>query len=226
VKQAPGEDGRGVIHIKEEISMIIGYAQVSTVEQGLDLQKEALEQGAIDRLFTDVASAAKAKRPQLTLALSQLRAGDTFVVWKLDGLGLRLARLVDTIEELTRRGIGFRSLTEGIDTTAGTTTGELTAHLFATLAQLERDLIRERADAYPARRPAQGRRRGRRSKLDEQHRALAVALHKDPSNSIADICQRLGIGRMTLYRYLAEKGHKEGRDTPPCGAGGGSAAEV
>ncbi len=205
--------------------MNIGYAQVSTVEQGLDLQKEALEQRAIDRLFTDVASAAKAKRPQLTLALSQLRAGDTFVVWKLDGLGLHLARLVDTIEELTHRGIGFRSLTEGIDTTA-TTTGELTAHLFATLAQLERDLAPERAGAGPARRSAQGRRGGRRSKLEEQERALAVALHKDPSNSIDDICQKLSISRRTLYRYVAERGHEEGRDTPPCGAGGGSAAKV
>ncbi len=185
--------------------MIIGYAQVSTIEQALDLQKEAVEQGVIERLFTDVVSTAKAKRPQLTLALSQLRAGDTFVVWKLDGLGLRLACLVDMIEELTRRGIGFRSLTEGIDTTAGTTTGELTAHLFATLAQLERDLAPERAGAGPARRSAQGRRAGRRSKLEEQERALAVALHKDPSNSIADICQRLSISRGTLYRYLAER---------------------
>lgn len=123
MKQAQGEDGRGVIRVKEEINMIIGYAQVSTVEQALDLQKEALEQRAIDRLFTDVASTAKAKRPQLTLALSQLRAGDTFVVWKLDSLGLRVGRLIDTIEELTRRGIRFRSLTEGIDTTA-TSTGE------------------------------------------------------------------------------------------------------
>lgn len=206
--------------------MNIGYAQVSTVEQALDLQKEALEQGVIDRLFTDVASTAKAKRPQLTLALSQLRAGDTFVVWKLDGLGLRVGRLIDTIEELTRRGIRFRSLTEGIDTTAGTTTGELTAHLFATLAQLERNLVRERAGAYPARRPAQSRRRDRRSKLEEQERALAVTLHKDPSNSIDDICQKLSISPRTLYRYVAERGHEEGRDTPPCGAGGGSAAEV
>ena len=205
MKQAQGEDGRGVIRIKEEISMNVGYAQVSTVEQALDLQKEALEQGVIDRLFTDVASTAKANRPQLTLALSQLRAGDTFVVWKLDGLGLRVGRLIDTIEELTRRGIRFRSLTEGIDTTAGTTTGELTAHLFATLAQLERNLVPERAGAGPARRPAQGRRRGRRFKLEEQERALAVALHKDPSNSIADICQRLSISRGTLYRYLAER---------------------
>jgi DNA invertase Pin-like site-specific DNA recombinase len=184
--------------------MLIGYAWVSTDEEAFDLQKEALDRAGVDRLYADVTIAADAKRPQLEQALSQLRQGDTLVVWKLDRLGRSVQHLIETVEELTRRGIGFRSLQESIDTT--TSVSKLMFHAFGrAMAEFERDLIQEQTAAGPARTPAPGRRRGRRFKLDEQKQALAVMLYKDPSNSVAALCRRFRIGRTTLYRYVGER---------------------
>jgi DNA invertase Pin-like site-specific DNA recombinase len=183
--------------------MLIGYARVSTPEQSLELQRDDLDRVGIERLFADVASGARAERPQLEQALSHLREGDTLVVWKLDRLGRSLRHLVETVDDLSKRGIGFRSLQENIDTTSPT--GKLVFHVFAALAEFERDLIRERTGAGLAAARARGRRGGRKHKLDERRRAQAVTLHKDPTNTIDDICRTLRIGRTTLYRYLGEQ---------------------
>lgn len=121
---------------------LIGYARVSTVEQNLSLQKDALAKTACQDIFADHASGAKAERPRLAEALAFCRRGDTLVTWKLDRLGRSMAHLIETARKLEAKGVGFRSLTEGVDTT--TPGGTLVFHLFGALAQFERDLIRER----------------------------------------------------------------------------------
>ena len=187
--------------------MLIGYARVSTAGESFDLQKEALDRAGVDRLLTDVASGANAKRPRLEQALSQLREGDTLVVWKLDRLSRNLGHLIETVENLGRRGIGFRSLQDNIDTT--TSASEPVFHVFTALAQFHRDLIRERNGAGRAKARARGRRGGRKPKLDERGRVQAVMLHKDLTKSVADICQTLQIGRRTLYRYVSKESKRK-----------------
>src|SRR5919202_1308927 len=125
--------------------MLIGYARVSTNEQNLDLQRDALERAGCDLIFDDHVSGTKARRPGLEQALSHLRAGDTLVVWRLDRLGRSLRHLIDTGTDLQGKGVGFKSLTENIDTT--TTGGRLVFNIFASLAEFERDIIRERTEA-------------------------------------------------------------------------------
>ena len=125
--------------------MLIGYARVSTTDQNLDLQQDALKAAGCERILTDTASGAKTERPGLNKALAECRSGDTLVVWKLDRLGRSLPHLVETVRELVARGVGFRSLQENIDTT--TSGGKLIFHIFASLAEFERDIIRERTNA-------------------------------------------------------------------------------
>src|ERR671932_2864777 len=139
--------------------MLIGYARVSTDEQNLDLQLSALKQAGCEQLYTDKVSGTKATRPGLEEAFSHLRAGDTFVVWRLDRLGRSLRHLIDTVTDLQERGVGFKSLTESIDTTTGG--GKLVFHVFAALAEFERDIIRERTHAGLTAARARGRRGGR-----------------------------------------------------------------
>src|SRR5918995_2311457 len=134
---------------------LLGYARVSTTDQQPQLQVDALERAGCYRVFTETASGARADRPILEQLLDQLRPGDTLVVWKLDRLGRSLRHLVETISELADRGIGFRSLQEAIDTT--TPGGKLVFHVFAALAEFERDLIRERTSAGLAAARARGR---------------------------------------------------------------------
>src|SRR4029434_5299820 len=138
--------------------MLIGYARVSTHDQTLALQQDALTQAGCERLFTDTASGAKADRPGLEEALSHIRSGDTLVVWKLDRLGRSLPHLIETITRLQERGIGFKSLTEQIDTT--TSGGKLIFHVFGALAEFERDVIRERTQAGLIAARARGRHGG------------------------------------------------------------------
>src|SRR5215212_1666587 len=126
-------------------SMLIGYARISTTEQTLDLQRDALEKAGCDQIFADRVSGTKAERKGLTEALSHLRAGDTLVVWRLDRLGRSLRHLIDTITALNDRGVGFKSLQENIDTT--TSGGKLVFHIFGALAEFEREIIRERTQA-------------------------------------------------------------------------------
>jgi DNA invertase Pin-like site-specific DNA recombinase len=125
--------------------MLIGYARVSTADQTLDLQKDALQKAGCERTFTDTASGAKSERIGLDEALSYVRAGDTLVVWRLDRLGRSLRHLIETITGLANRGIGFKSIMESIDTT--TSGGKLIFHIFGALAEFERDIIRERTQA-------------------------------------------------------------------------------
>ena len=182
--------------------MLIGYARVSTDDQKLHLQTDALQKAGCERLFTDTASGAKAARPGLEETLAFARKGDTLVVWKLDRLGRSLRHLIETVTALQGRKVGLRSLQESIDTT--TSGGKLIFHVFGALAEFERDVIRERTHAGLQAARARGRRGGRPRALDERRRAQARTLHQDPTNSIADICRTLRIGRSTLYRYLAE----------------------
>jgi DNA invertase Pin-like site-specific DNA recombinase len=182
--------------------MLIGYARVSTQDQTLDLQTDALTQSGCEKIFTDTMSGAKAERPGLQDAMTHLRAGDTLVVWRLDRLGRTLKQLIATITDLSERDIGFKSLQENIDTT--TSGGKLIFHIFGALAEFEREIIRERTNAGLQAARARGRLGGRpkTQSLDPKKMALAKQLHDDHSRSVQEICEMLQIGRSTLYRYL------------------------
>jgi DNA invertase Pin-like site-specific DNA recombinase len=180
--------------------MLIGYARVSTQEQTLDLQRDALTRAGCDKIFTDTLSGAVAERPGLSEALQYVREGDTLVVWKLDRLGRSLKHLIETVTVLDEQGIGFRSITESIDTT--TPGGKLIFHVFGALAEFERDLIRERTKAGLAAARARGRKGGRPRKLDEKKIALLQRLHQDKTTAIQDILDALNISKATLYRYV------------------------
>ena len=183
--------------------MLIGYARVSTHEQNLDLQEDALKAAGCKKVYTDKISGTKAERPGLEKALADVRPGDSLVVWKLDRLGRSLQHLIETVTDLSHRGVGFRSLQEAIDTT--TSSGKLIFHVFGALAEFERDLIRERTLAGLAAARVRGRTGGRPRNLDDKKMRHAVMLHSDPTNSVKDICRTLGISKATLYRYLAEQ---------------------
>ena len=183
--------------------MLIGYARVSTQEQTLDLQKDALEKIGCIKIFSDVVSGAKAERTGLHEALEYVREGDTLVVWKLDRAGRSLTHLIELLKDLKERGIEFVSLTEQIDTT--TPGGNLIFHMMGALAEFERDLIRERTNAGLAAARARGRRGERPRKLKTNGKvALARQMFIDQSHSIPEICTTLGISRATLYRYVKE----------------------
>jgi DNA invertase Pin-like site-specific DNA recombinase len=188
--------------------MQVGYARVSTGEQTLDLQLDALKGAGCERWFTETASGAKADRPGLAEALAYVRPGDTLVVWRLDRLGRSLQHLIQTLIALDTRGIGFKSLTESIDTT--TPGGKLVFHIFGALAEFERDLIRERTTAGLAAARARGRTGGHpRVKAFENPKNLELArtLYANKTTPIADICRQFGVSRPTLYRYLGSKRH-------------------
>jgi DNA invertase Pin-like site-specific DNA recombinase len=186
--------------------MLVGYARISTTEQNLDLQKDALERAGATKLFTETASGAKLDRPALRQALEYVRGGDVLVVWKLDRLGRSLKQLIETVSELQERGIEFKSLTENIDTT--TSAGKLIFHLFGSLAEFERDLIRERTQAGLTAARARGRLGGRpraEGLNDDKKVALARSLYNDKQNSIDTICKMLKVSRSTLYRYIPKR---------------------
>ena len=180
--------------------MLIGYARVSTHEQTLALQQDALEKAGCEKIFTDTVSGSKAERKGLTDALSHLREGDTLVVWRLDRLGRSLRHLIDTITELNTRGVGFKSLTENIDTT--TSGGKLIFHIFGALAEFEREIIRERTQAGLASARSRGKVGGRPKALTSKEVQMLNSMAADKSLTISDICKTLGIGRTTFYRYV------------------------
>src|SRR5918996_880441 len=181
--------------------MDIGYARVSTGEQTLDLQLDALKAARCSKVYTETASGAKAERPVLDEVLGYLRKGDTLVVWRLDRLGRSLKHLIEVVAALAERGVGFKSLTEQIDTT--TPGGKLIFHVFGALAEFERDLIRKRTQAGLAAARARGRVGGRPKALtDPKKIELAQALYADGRHDVATICRTLGISRATLYRYV------------------------
>jgi DNA invertase Pin-like site-specific DNA recombinase len=180
--------------------MLIGYGRVSTFDQNLDLQQDALEKAGCEEIFVEKASGAQRDRPQLKAALRHARKGDTIVVWKLDRLARSLRQLIETVEDLEERRIGFRSLTEAIDTT--TSGGKLIFHLFAALAEFERGNNRERTMAGLAAARARGARAGRKPKLGPKDIAAAKALLRDPSISIPEVARRLRVAPSTLYRHI------------------------
>jgi len=178
----------------------VGYARVSTQEQHLDLQLDALNKAGCGKVFTDKLSGASAERPGLEATLNYLREGDTLVVWKLDRLGRSLPDLITRVAALKERNIGFQSVQENLDT--ATPGGKLFFHLFGALAEFERDLIRERTVAGLAAARARGRKGGRPKALDQKRRAQAQSLYDSRQHSVAEICRTLGISRATFYRYV------------------------
>lgn len=194
-------------------SRLVGYARVSTAGQELSLQIDALRQHGVkkEHLFCDKISGAKEERPGLAACREILRRGDTLVVWRLDRLGRSMRHLVNMIEDLKERGIGFRSISDGmIDTTSAS--GELVLNIFSALAQFERRLIQERTNAGLAAARARGRVGGRPPTQNNDPKVImANKLFLDKSNDIDDICQTLGISRTTLYRYASICGNREAR---------------
>jgi DNA invertase Pin-like site-specific DNA recombinase len=183
---------------------LIGYARVSTADQDLSLQLEALRHaGCRDAwIFRDTASGARTARSGLEACLRALAPGDTLVVWRLDRLGRSMAHLVTVIEELLGRQVGFRALCDGaIDTT--TASGELVFHIFSALAQFERRLIQERTRAGLAAARARGKKGGRKPRCaDEPRVRMAYTMYVDQRLTVADICQTLRISQATFYRYV------------------------
>ena len=183
--------------------MKIGYARVSTYEQNLSLQMDALEKADCEKVFHDQISGAKTKRPGLDEALTYLRKGDILVVWRLDRLGRSLKHLIETVTLLEERGIGFQSLQESIDTT--TSGGRLIFHIFGALAEFERNLIQERTQAGLEAARVRGRKGGRPKSLDEKKTKLLYRLYDEKQHSIQEICGLIGISKSTLYAYLRKK---------------------
>jgi DNA invertase Pin-like site-specific DNA recombinase len=180
--------------------MLIGYARVSTDEQNLDSQRDALHKAGCEKIFADHISGTKARRPGLEKALSHLRSDDTLVVWRLDRLGRSLRHLIDTITDLQEQGVEFKSLTEAIDTT--TSGGKLVFHIFGALAEFEREIIRERTRAGLSAARRRGRNGGRRKKLTAKQLEMAQSLYDSKTHTVDEICKTLGIGRTTFYRYV------------------------
>jgi DNA invertase Pin-like site-specific DNA recombinase len=178
----------------------IGYARVSTLDQNLSLQQDALKEAGCEKIFIEQMSGAVADRPALLDVLDYARSGDTLIVWKLDRLARSMKQLIETIEKLRLRNIGFRSLTEAIDTT--TAQGVLVFHMFSALAEFERALIRERTRAGLAAAKRAGRTGGRPPKLTEDDLDVARTLLANPDIPVADVADRLGVSPATLYRYL------------------------
>jgi DNA invertase Pin-like site-specific DNA recombinase len=180
---------------------LIGYARVSTLDQNLALQQDALADAGCEKIFTEQMSGAVTDRPALRDALAYARSGDTLVVWKLDRLARSMKQLIETIEKLRVRSIGFRSLTESIDTT--TPQGLLVFHMFSALAEFERSLIHERTRAGLAAVRRLGRTGGRPPKLTEDDLEAARALLANPDIGVTQIAHRLGVSPATLYRYMS-----------------------
>jgi DNA invertase Pin-like site-specific DNA recombinase len=182
--------------------MQIGYARVSTDDQNLDLQRDALQQAGCERVFEDTASGAKAERIGLVALMEILRAGDTVVIWRMDRLGRSLKDLIALVERLETVGVGLRSLQEKIDTTSSG--GRLVFHLFGALAEFERNLIRERTQAGLTAARARGRHGGRKKRLDPAKQKMALRLYHERQHTVEEICRMMGVGRSTLYNYLNE----------------------
>ena len=191
--------------------MKLGYVRVSKADgsQALDLQIDALTEAGVDKknIYQDHASGKKDDRPGLEACLKALREGDTLVVWKLDRLGRDLRHLVNTVQDLADRGIGFKVITgqgANIDTT--TASGKLVFGIFSALAEFERELIRERTMAGLKSARARGKKGGRKFQLTKGQVRLAQASMKDTSTNVSELCRELGISRQTLYRYVNAKG--------------------
>ena len=192
--------------------MKFGYARVSTKDQSLNLQEDALTKAGCKKIYSEHISGAKSDRPELEKLIQQLREGDLIVVWKLDRLGRSLRDLVNLISRFQDMGVGFKSLQDNIDTT--TPAGKLTFHLFAALAEFERDIISTRTKAGLEAARARGRIGGRPKGLSKKaldKARLAESLYTENKRSIKEICDHLDITKPTLYRYLKSRGVEVGK---------------
>ena len=180
--------------------MLIGYARVSTRDQKAHLQLDALREAGCEKIFEETASGARRDRPELNAALEFMRAGDTLVVWKLDRLARSTRQLLETVELLSKQQMGFKTVTQDIDTTnAG---GRLIFTVFGAIAEFEREIIRERTRAGLDAARSRGRKGGRPRSLSDKDLKQARALLTDPEITVEDIARRFGVGPSTLYRYL------------------------
>lgn len=179
---------------------IIGYARISTGDQSLSLQADALREAGCSRIFEEIASGARRDRPVLVETIKQMMRGDTLVVWKLDRLARSLQQLIETVEILENLGCGFRSITESIDTT--TPGGRLIFHIFGALAEFERSIIRERTLAGLRAARARGRKGGRPKAMNEQSLIVAQALLRDGLLTVREIATQVGVAPATLYKYM------------------------
>jgi len=192
-------------------SPLIGYARISTTDQDPALQLDALTKAGCIKVFTDTASGAKESRPELDRMLEQLRPGDTLVVWRLDRLGRSLKHLLTLVEDLEARGVGFRSLTEAIDTT--TAGGRLVLSVFGAMAEFERSLIRERTKAGLEAARSRGRRGGRPTVMTEAKSKMARELWGSGNYTAQAIADELGVSRRTICRVISpDHGTKTQRD--------------
>lgn len=185
------------------VSALLGYARVSTADQDAALQIDALQQAGCYKVFVDQASGSLDERPELSKLLEQIRPGDTLVVWRLDRLGRSIRHLIDSLTELSGQEIGFRSLTENIDTT--TSGGRLIFHIFAALAEFERDLIRERTQAGLSAARARGRQGGRPPALSADQVKAARRMYEQRDMTVEQIGDVLGVSRTTIYRELRKQ---------------------
>lgn len=181
-------------------TMKVGYARVSTHEQNLDLQIDALTKAGCEKIYTDKISGSKSSRPELDDMLKNLRSGDTIVVWKLDRLGRSIKHLIELSEQLQSRNIALESIQDKIDTS--TASGRLYFNMMASLAEFERDLIRERTKAGLESAKARGRQGGRPTKMTDEKLARAKELHEEGRLSIKEICTMTGVSKATLYRHI------------------------
>lgn len=186
--------------------MRIGYARVSTGEQTLDMQMDALEEAGCEKIYSEQISGAADERPELQTCLESLRKGDTLVVWKLDRLGRSMKDLVQKVEDLNERDIDFVSLGEDIDTTSAQ--GKLTFHIFAAMAEFERNLTRERTMAGLKAARERGNTGGRPPALTEEEITQVQALMKSDDITTQEICERFDVGKSTLYRYVGPNGER------------------
>ncbi len=182
--------------------MLIGYARVSTHDQNLDLQQDSLYAAGCEKIFVDELSGTKAARPGLQQAMDSLREGDVLVVWRLDRLGRSLRNLLELVEKLKERKVGFRSIQESMDTS--TSGGNLIFQVFGALAEFERNIIRDRTNAGLAAARARGRTGGRPKKLDEHQRELVIRLYKERI-PVPEILKTVKISKGTLYKYVREE---------------------
>ncbi|WP_158784154.1 recombinase family protein [Pantoea sp. BAV 3049] len=187
--------------------MLVGYARVSTDDQNLNLQRDALQLAGCTKIFEDQISGAKAERPGLHAVLQFIHPGDTLVVWRLDRLSRSLKDLIEMVRQLESNNIGLKSLQESIDTTSSS--GMLIFHVFGALAEFERNLTRERTQAGLQAARSRGRKGGRPKVLNKDKQALAVQLYDERKHTVTQICELMGVSRPTLYKYIdaAKKEH-------------------
>lgn len=187
--------------------MKIGYARTSTEDQNQDLQTDALKEAGCEKFFTDKISGAKSNRPGLNAALEYIRPGDCLVVWKLDRLGRSLKHLIEVVETLESKKIGFISLQDGFDTT--TNGGKFIFQIFGALAEFERNLIRERTKAGLEAARARGKFGGRKEKLKPAQISALKMMYDSKNHSLKEICETFNVSKPTLYRYLRKTNDSE-----------------